>query len=130
MKEWMATALSKLRPRRLRQHPGGPRGDPHHPARLGLPVELRRSLACTNIIENMNATTRRVCRNVKRRRDARMALRWTAAMPEAAKEASGALREAHEQLPLLRAALLALRPSTPSAPALNSRPRPHSLFDR
>jgi len=34
--------------------------------RLGLPAELRRSLACTNIIENMMGTVRRVCRNVKR----------------------------------------------------------------
>jgi putative transposase len=47
--------------------------------RLGLPAELRRSLACTNIIENMNGTVRRVCRNVKHWRDAAMALRWTAA---------------------------------------------------
>ena len=31
--------------------------------RLGLPLELRRSLACTNIIENMNGTIRRVCGN-------------------------------------------------------------------
>lgn len=74
--------------------------------RLGLPAELRRSLACTNIIENMNGTIRRVCRNVKRWRDAKMALRWTgAAMLEAAK---GFRRlKAHKQLPLLRAALLA-----------------------
>src|SRR5207245_10886791 len=34
--------------------------------RLGLPAELRRSLACTNIIENVMGTVRRVCRNVKR----------------------------------------------------------------
>ena len=34
--------------------------------RLGLPKELRRSLACTNIIENVMGTVRRVCRNVKR----------------------------------------------------------------
>src|SRR5947209_4275695 len=34
--------------------------------RLGPPAELRRSLACTNIIENMMGTVRRVCRNVKR----------------------------------------------------------------
>jgi putative transposase len=55
-------------------------------SRLGLPAELRRSLACTNIIENMNGTIRRVCRNVKRWKDASMALRWTgAAMREAAK---------------------------------------------
>ena len=75
-------------------------------ARLGLPVELRRSLACTNIIENMNGTIRQVCRNVKRWRDAKMALRWTgAAMLEAAK---GFRRlKAHKQLPILRAALAA-----------------------
>jgi transposase-like protein len=74
--------------------------------RLGLPAELRRSLACTNIIENMNGTIRRVCRNVKRWQNARMALRWTAAaMMEAAK---GFRRlKAHKQLPILRAALLA-----------------------
>ena len=30
--------------------------------RLGLPIELRRSLACTNIIENMMGSIRRVCR--------------------------------------------------------------------
>jgi transposase-like protein len=72
--------------------------------RLGLPMQLRRSLACTNIIENMNGTIRRVCRNVKRWRDTKMALRWTAAgMMEAAK---GFRRlRAHKQLPALRAAL-------------------------
>ena len=72
--------------------------------RLGLPPSLRRSLACTNIIENMMGTIRRVCRNVKRWRDASMALRWTAAaMQEAAK---GFRRlKACKQLPLLRAAL-------------------------
>jgi hypothetical protein len=54
-------------------------------SRLGLPAELRRSLACI-IIENMNGTIRRVCRNVKRWDDASMALRWTGvAMREAAK---------------------------------------------
>jgi len=35
-------------------------------ARLKLPKELRRSLACTNIAENMMGTIRRVTRNVKR----------------------------------------------------------------
>ena len=74
--------------------------------RLGLPIQLRRSLACTNIIENMNGTIRQVCRNVKRWQDASMALRWTsAAMLEAAK---GFRRlKAYKQLPTLRAALLA-----------------------
>ena len=75
--------------------------------RLRLPLQLRRSLACTNIIENMMGSVRRVCRNVKRWRDAPMALRWTgAAMQEAAK---GFRRlKAHKQLPVLRKALAAL----------------------
>jgi transposase-like protein len=74
--------------------------------RLGLPPSLRRSLACTNIIENMMGTIRRVCRNVKHWRDASMALRWTAA---AMQEASKGFRrlKARKQLPLLRAALAA-----------------------
>jgi len=74
--------------------------------RLGLPAELRRSLACTNIIENMMGTVRRVCRNLKRWQDASMALRWTsAAMLEAAK---GFRRlKAHKQLSTLRTALAA-----------------------
>ena len=75
--------------------------------RLKLPLQLRRSLACTNIIENMMGSIRRVCRNVKRWRDAPMALRWTAAaMLQAAK---GFRRlKAHKQLPVLRQALAAL----------------------
>ena len=74
--------------------------------RLGLPKELRRSLACTNSIENMMGTVRRVCRNVKRWRNAGMALRWAAAgMTEAAK---GFRRlNACKQLPILKAALAA-----------------------
>ena len=76
--------------------------------RLGLPKELRRALACTNIVENVMSTVGRVCRNVKRWRSASMALRWTAAaMQEAAK---GFRRlKAHKQLPALRAALEAHR---------------------
>src|SRR5258707_15242947 len=72
--------------------------------RLGLPVELRRSLACTNIIENITGTIRQVCRNVKRWQDAKMGLRWTAAaMLEAVK---GFRRlNARHQLPILRGAL-------------------------
>ncbi len=77
-------------------------------ARLGLPLELRRSLACTNTNENMNGTIRRVCRNVKHWQDASMALRWTsAAMCEAAK--GFRKLKAHKQLPVLRAALAALQ---------------------
>jgi transposase-like protein len=75
-------------------------------SRLRLPADLRRSLACTNIVENVMGTVRRVCRNVKRWRSASMALRWTAAaMQEAAK---GFRRlKAYKHLPALRAALAA-----------------------
>ena len=85
--------------------------------RLGLPIELRRSLACTNIIENMMGSIRRVCRNVKRWRDASMALRWTgAAMLEAAK---GFRRlKAHRQLPVLRSALAKLQPEHSGKPVV------------
>ena len=74
--------------------------------RLGLPDDLRRSLATTNIIENMNGTIRRVTRNVKRWRDAKMALRWTAAGMMEAKKGFRRIR-AYRELPQLRAALLA-----------------------
>ena len=73
--------------------------------RLKLPMELRRSLACTNIAENMMGTIRRVTRNVKRWRSGTMALRWVAAgMIEAAK--GFRKLKAHRQLPLLRFALI------------------------
>ncbi len=74
--------------------------------RLGLPAELRRSLACTNIIENMMGTVRRVSRNVKRWRSASMALRWTAAAMLEAKKGFRRLK-AYKQLPALRVALMA-----------------------
>jgi putative transposase len=74
--------------------------------RLGLPSKLRRSLACTNIIENVMSTVRRVCRNVKRWRSAAMALRWTAAAMLEAKKGFRRLK-AHKQLAALRIALKA-----------------------
>ena len=85
--------------------------------RLGLPLSLRRSLACTNIIENMMGTIRRVCRNVKRWRDASMALRWTAA---AMQEAAKGFRQlkTHKQSPVLRAAPAAHQAKHASQPAL------------
>jgi putative transposase len=57
--------------------------------RLGLPAPPRRSLACTNGIENMMGTVRRVCHNVK--------------------EATKGFRRlrAYRQLPILKAALVA-----------------------
>jgi transposase-like protein len=72
--------------------------------RLRLPPELRRSLACTNAIENMQGTIRRVTRNVKRWRDASMALRWAAAGMLEAKTCFRRLK-AYRQLPALRQAL-------------------------
>jgi transposase-like protein len=75
-------------------------------SRLGLPAELRRSLACTNIIENMMGTVRRVTRNVKRWSSSLMALRWTAAAMQEAKKGFRRLK-AFKQLPALKAALAA-----------------------
>ena len=72
--------------------------------RLGLPAELRRALACTNIIENALGTVRLVQRNVKRWRDAEMALRWTATGLMEAKKTFRRLK-AYRQLPILRKAL-------------------------
>ena len=72
--------------------------------RLGLPAELRRSLACTNAIENALGTVRTVQRNVKRWRNAEMALRWTAAGLLEAKKTFRKLK-AYRQLPILRTAL-------------------------
>jgi transposase-like protein len=75
-------------------------------SRLRLPAPLRRSLACTNAIENMMGTVRRVSGNVKRWRNASMALRWTAAGMLEAKKGFRRLK-AYKQLPALKAALLA-----------------------
>jgi len=72
--------------------------------RLGLPPELRRSLACTNAIENALGTVRTVQRNVKRWRNAEMALRWTAAGLLEAKKTFRRLK-AYRHIPSLRAAL-------------------------
>ncbi len=72
--------------------------------RLALPSELRRALACTNAIENALGTVRTVSRNVKRWRNAEMALRWTAAGMLEAQKTFRRLK-AYRQLPLLRTAL-------------------------
>jgi putative transposase len=85
--------------------------------RLGLPSELRRSLACTNIIENMMGTVRRVSRNVKRWQSASMALRWTAAAMHEAKKGFRRLK-AYKQLPALRSALAAHYAKEPNNYAL------------
>lgn len=82
--------------------------------RLGLPPGLRRSLACSNIIENVMGTLRRVCRNVKYWRSPSMALRWAGA---AMKEASKGFRrlKAYKQLPVLQVALAARKTKAASS---------------
>src|SRR5688572_9259776 len=65
-----------------------------------LPKDLRRSLACTDIIENMNGTIRQVTRNVKRWRETSMA---------------------YKQLPTLKAALLAHQAAYSANANSNSR---------
>jgi len=74
--------------------------------RLRLPDKLRRTLSSTNLIESTFSTVEMVCRNVKRWRDASMALRWTAAAMQEATKGFRRLK-AHKQLPILRAALAA-----------------------
>ncbi len=73
--------------------------------RLGLPADRRQSLASTNIIESMHSVVRQTCRNVKRWRNARMGLRWTAAGRLEAQKGFRRLN-ACQQLPLLREALM------------------------
>jgi len=89
---------------------------------------LRRSLACANIIENMNGTIRQVCRNVRtgRRRlrprwqDAKMTLRWTGAAMLGATKGFWWLK-AHKQLPMLRGALAAHQAKHASNPHLEQQ---------
>ena len=92
--------------------------------RLGLPPQLRHSLACTNAIENAIGTVRTVQRNVKRWRNAEMALRWTAAGLLEAQKTFRRLK-AYRQLPVLDAALreagrkaapAAVEPYSPASP--------------
>src|SRR5207344_2607462 len=85
--------------------------------RLGLPRELRRSLACTNIIENVMGTVRRVCRNVKYWRSPSMALRWAAAAMQEATKGFRRLK-AYKHLPALRVALAKQGQQPPSDEAL------------
>ena len=56
----------------------------------------------------MNSVIRQVCRNVKRWRNAKMALRWTAAGMLEAKKGFRRIN-AYKQMPLLKQALIAHR---------------------
>ena len=89
--------------------------------RLGLPRELRRSLAWTNIIENVMGTVRRVCRNVKYWRSPSMALRWAAAAMQEATRSFRRLKATTSAA--LRAALATQGQQPPSDEALARSPR-------
>jgi putative transposase len=67
---------------------------------------LRRSLAYTNAIENMMGTVRRVSRNMKRWRNAAMALQLDGRRHAGSDQGLPSV-EAHKHLPTLRAALAA-----------------------
>jgi hypothetical protein len=85
--------------------------------RLGLPPTLCRTFSTTNAIENMNGTLRRICRNVKRWRGAKMIKRWIAlGIAEAQKRFRRV--KGHAQLPVLVAAL---RPTTTEAITLEKK---------
>jgi len=78
------------------------------------PPPSRRSLACTNIIENVMGAVRSVCGNGKHWSSPSMAMRSTAAAMMEAKKGFRRLK-AHKQLPALRAALDKQGPETSPA---------------
>jgi hypothetical protein len=86
--------------------------------RLSLPQDLRRSLACTNIIENMNSVIRQACRNVERWLNTKMGLSWTAAGMLKAKRCFRRLK-AYQHLPALKATLRNLRTGQHGTPAVD-----------
>ena len=95
----------------------------HHTPRSRKPqpsIGARSLIPVTNIIESMNSIIRQVCRNVKRWRDASMALRWTAAGMMEAKKGFRRLR-AHKQLPTLRSALLTRQMARQASAVANDR---------
>ena len=80
--------------------------------RPGLPPELRRSLGSTNIIESMNGVVRQASRNVKRWRDASMALRRPSSGMFEARMGFRRIN-AYRQLPLLERAIARHRDNLP-----------------
>jgi mutator family transposase len=103
--------------------------------RLGLPVELRRSLACTNVIVNMNGTIRQVCLNSppprRRGSNAGRMPRWCCAgpRPPCPPRASGGSRPASNCRSCGRP-WLPTKPRTSPTPTLNSKPRPRNLINQ
>ena len=97
--------------------------------RLGLPVELRRSLACTNIIENMNGTIRQVAATS----NAGGTPRWRSVGPAPPcwrpPRASGGSRPTSNYRSCGQP-WRPIRTATSSTPTLNSRPRLRSLLNQ
>jgi hypothetical protein len=82
--EWLNRTLTALESRRAslgRSHEPPARTGSSHPTRAARNCVswTVTSAGLHHSIENMMGTVRRVCRNVKRCRNAAMALRWTAA---------------------------------------------------
>ena len=72
------------------------------------------------------AVLRQVCRNVKRWRDALMAMRWTGTAMLEAKKSFRRLK-AHKQLPILRAALLRHQQALLGNQPIASKIWPHQI---
>lgn len=73
--------------------------------KLGLPAPFARTFATTNPIENLNSTTRWICRNVKHWRSGTMILRWCCAAMEEAQSRFRRVKAATKGMPVLLAAL-------------------------
>ena len=91
--------------------------------RLGLPHELRRSLACTNIVENALGTVRQVTRNVKRWRHAEMDRRRPA-------QKTFRRLKAYRQLPILRNALQEHLRKAQADSAIETIMKAHSIINQ
>jgi transposase-like protein len=73
--------------------------------KLGLPPAFARTFATTNPIENLNSTTRLICRNVKKWQGGTMILRWCCAAVKEAQSRFRRVKGATNGMPVLLAAL-------------------------
>jgi len=78
--------------------------------RLRIPPQLRKTLACTNVIESAFSIVERVCRNVKRWHDGDQRERWAGSGLLVAEKQFRRI-QGYKQIPNLLRALAALAPS-------------------
>ena len=78
--------------------------------RLRIPPQLRKTLACTNIIESAFSIVERVCRNVKRWHDGDQRERWVGSGLLVAEQQFRRV-QGYKQIPNLLSELAALAPS-------------------